>query len=256
MVQLASSHDAFDELSGDVVVVPGFAGSRLVDTQRNNEEYWLTEDLLEDRVHPPMHLPIHVRDDAPDPVVSQGLLTDRPYIEYYSHFIHTLQQTADTSQGRLRVHLFDYDFRRNTVTLASRFIDYIETINRQQQQPVFVIAHSMGGLIALAALHQRPVLFRGILFAGTPFHGCIDALKNLQKGALWGRNRDVFTAETQFQLQSTFTFLPLDGRGLQHRENGTEWLLDFQDIDGKLEVDYAGAITEPGDGLCVNALLY
>ncbi|KAI8053881.1 Alpha/Beta hydrolase protein [Syncephalis plumigaleata] len=229
---LDESRGPFDKLVGDVVIVHGFRGSRLVDTSCNNEEYWFPEALLKDQVHPPMHLPINIRDNEPHNVVSQGYLANRSYIEYYSDFVNSIQQAADTCHGQFQLHWFDYDFRRNILACTTRFIDYLDEIyQRNGRQSITVIAHSMGGLIVLAALHKQPQLFRGVIFAGTPFNGSITAIPHKLIGSPVGENRQVFSAETHFQLQSTFTFYPFDSRGLVHADDGTDWPLDFHDID-------------------------
>ncbi|KAI9591770.1 Alpha/Beta hydrolase protein [Syncephalis fuscata] len=229
--QPTASTQTFDKLSGDIIVIHGFAGSKLVDTRQNNKEYWITQELLDDKIHPPMHLPITTRDNEPDPIITDGYLTNKTYIEYYSSFINGIEDAARVSNGRFRVHLFDYDFRRNNIDTIAKFIHYVEDIyRRRERRAVTVIAHSMGGIITLNAVHKRPELFKAAIFAGSPFNGSITALQAKLNGTPVGRNTECFTAETHFQLQSSFSFFPFDSTGLV-KPDGSDWHINYYDAN-------------------------
>ena len=64
----------------------------------------------------------------------------------------------------------------------------------------------MGGLIALSALNQRPDLFKGIVFCGTPFGPTPLILWGLQRGAPFAR---VFSPEMHFICKSSCIFFKI-----------------------------------------------
>lgn len=72
-----------------------------------------------------------------------------------------------------------------------------------------VVAHSMGGLVALHALARAkdPSVFARILFAGTPFDGCPNCLGPLRFGDVLGRNADICSPRAVFSMRSIFYFL-------------------------------------------------
>lgn len=54
--------------------------------------------------------------------------------------------------------------------MTKNMIDYLEYIySGNGNESIVIIAHSMGGLIALSAAQHRPDLVKGIVFCGTPF---------------------------------------------------------------------------------------
>ena len=54
--------------------------------------------------------------------------------------------------------------------MAANLIKYLASIYSDSDgQGAVIIAHSMGGLVALSAAQQRPDLVKGIVFCGTPF---------------------------------------------------------------------------------------
>ncbi|RKP06933.1 Alpha/Beta hydrolase protein [Thamnocephalis sphaerospora] len=217
----------FDKLTGDVVVIHGWGGSKLVDTTKNNEVYWLTEEVVNNQVHPPMHLPINNRDDDYHPVKNSGYLESSSFLAYYTPFLNAIQQAAQASAGRFRVHLFDYDFRRDNVDTTQKFVAYLNNIyNGNGKKKMSVISHSMGGVITMAAIHQAPHLIGSVVMAGPPFNGSITALHDKLEGAPVGTNTEVFSADTHFLLRSSFCFFPFDGTGLV-RADGSELIIDY-----------------------------
>ena len=93
----------------------------------------------------------------------------------------------DTYYGGLIAHLasshkvipFPYDWRRSIAASAERFADALQEQLAVKGQPVRIVAHSMGGLVARAAFAQRPALWRSfkerdgarLVMLGVPNHG-------------------------------------------------------------------------------------
>lgn len=85
-----------------------------------------------------------------------------------------------------------------------------------------------GGLVVLGALAmaQDPTVFKGVIFAGTPFHGCINVLGPLRRGDRTMFNAEVCAPSVVFSMRSSFYFLPEDGKCFE-REDGTPLPIDF-----------------------------
>ena len=84
---------------------------------------------------------------------------------------------------------FAYDWRRDNNESLERFIAELEAVRqRNGGKPARVVAHSMGGMMAYAALGQRPDLFRCLVLAGAPLHGGIGFLEDLRAGKKDGLN--------------------------------------------------------------------
>ncbi|MFT4174668.1 MAG: CHAT domain-containing protein [Rhodocyclaceae bacterium] len=87
---------------------------------------------------------------------------------------------ANHLESTHRVIRFAYDWRRPVSLLATQLIDALEVaLKAHPDQPVRILAHSMGGLVVREALRTRPDLWERIvarpggrlLMLGTPNHG-------------------------------------------------------------------------------------
>ncbi|GAA6051433.1 hypothetical protein JCM3770_000518 [Rhodotorula araucariae] len=120
----------------------------------------------------------------------------------------------------LRYHSFGYDWRRS-LQLSSKLL--VEKLVRLKEESALrgegpggnglgatIVAHSMGGLVALHALASAPdpTVVRGILFAGTPFQGCINTLGAFKLGGGIALNQKVGSPAVTFSWRSGFYFLP------------------------------------------------
>ncbi|GAA5867660.1 hypothetical protein JCM8547_001334 [Rhodosporidiobolus lusitaniae] len=117
-------------------------------------------------------------------------------------------------------HSWGYDWRRGLELSSKKLLEFLEGLKRESKERgegeggegvgATVIAHSMGGLVMLHALATAPdpTVIRGIVFAGTPFQGCINVLGALKLGGGISRNPKVGSPETVFSWRSTYYFLP------------------------------------------------
>ena len=86
-----------------------------------------------------------------------------------------------------RVETFAYDWRQPLDVLAERFGEFLDRLLRQTKQPVRILAHSMGGLVVRATIHQRrPVMDTlmardgaRLVMLGTPHQGAHSMVENL-----------------------------------------------------------------------------
>ncbi|GAA5827809.1 hypothetical protein JCM11251_007682 [Rhodosporidiobolus azoricus] len=126
----------------------------------------------------------------------------------------------DPLRPALQFHSFGYDWRRSLELSSAELLAKLETLKRASAERgegeggkgvgATVIAHSMGGLVVMHALAQAedPTIFRGIVFAGTPFQGCINILGALKLGGAVPRNPKTGDPATVLSWRSCFYFLP------------------------------------------------
>ena len=101
--------------------------------------------------------------------------------------------------------VFAYDWRQD---LRESGRGLCEAIARLPARRVTLIAHSMGGLVALACLQQGAPKVRKVVFAGTPFAGSPKIFPDLVRGDHAGRNHALLSAEALFTFASAFQLLP------------------------------------------------
>lgn len=106
---------------------------------------------------------------------------------------------------------FCYDWRRNLFELAEEFHDFCER-EFPNGQPVQVVAHSLGGLIAYAAMKEHPNKYEpGGVLVGVPFGTGIQYFQDMHKGYFTelGTCRQ-FLPPAQFTFSSHWSFFPMD----------------------------------------------
>jgi pimeloyl-ACP methyl ester carboxylesterase len=97
----------------------------------------------------------------------------------------------------------DYDSRKELV-------EYLTQIKAETGRGTLVIAHSMGGLVALHALSKSedPTLFTGIIFGSTPFAGTPNIFQPFRWGDSILFNKTICSPSTVFSFRSSFYLLP------------------------------------------------
>lgn len=156
-------------------------------------------------------------------VVADGMLTHIGPLDISRRLIKRLKDME--TKGCCNVDEFGYDWRLGGDYLSDQLIQFLE----KRKGPSIIIAHSLGGLITLRALGQRPDLFQGIIFAGTPFGGCPNILGPFRYGDGVLLNREILNARTNFTMRSSFLLLPTHKRCFVDIETGKEILVDFFD---------------------------
>ena len=148
------------------------------------------------QLHPPSHLSFPFSSPPPSPTAT------------------------DPSRPPLRFHSWGYDWRRSLELSSAELVQFLERLKHESaargEGPdgtglgATVIAHSMGGLVVLHALARAadPTIIRGIVFAGTPWQGCVNTLGPLRLGGGVAFNPKVGTPDICFSWRSGFYFLP------------------------------------------------
>lgn len=124
---------------------------------------------------------------------------------------------------------FAYDWRRDLHETAEALEARLDASKQRHGQPAQVVAHSMGGLIALSVLNRRPELFAGAVFCGSPIGGGVGFLEDMHCGPRVGLNARLLDVRTLFSFPSVYTFFPESGEGLVDRD-GAPLAMDFFDV--------------------------
>jgi CHAT domain-containing protein/pimeloyl-ACP methyl ester carboxylesterase len=140
-----------------VYILPGVMGTHL---SEGDNRIWL--DLLDLSLGKLVNLQISNPDVQPQALVAFA----------YADLVEYLSATHE-------VIPFPYDWRLSILDEAKRFASEIEAKLKETDQPIRIIAHSMGGLVARAMLGQRPDLWDEIrkrdgarfIMLGTPNEG-------------------------------------------------------------------------------------
>eukprot|EP00587_Corethron_hystrix_P009306 CAMPEP_0113325166 /NCGR_PEP_ID=MMETSP0010_2-20120614/17557_1 /TAXON_ID=216773 ORGANISM="Corethron hystrix, Strain 308" /NCGR_SAMPLE_ID=MMETSP0010_2 /ASSEMBLY_ACC=CAM_ASM_000155 /LENGTH=370 /DNA_ID=CAMNT_0000184841 /DNA_START=158 /DNA_END=1267 /DNA_ORIENTATION=+ /assembly_acc=CAM_ASM_000155 len=105
--------------------------------------------------------------------------------------------------------VFAYDWRRSVDELSYDFEDFCRV--RFPGRPVQVLAHSLGGLIAFAAMRRDPQKFQiGGTVVGVPFGTGLQYLQDLHRGYYTELERcRQFLPQTQMSFSSHACFFPL-----------------------------------------------
>jgi pimeloyl-ACP methyl ester carboxylesterase len=209
-----------------VVFIHGFKGACL-DHSESGRRHWLTGSQALSWFNPGIVLPMVWKGDCQgrDRLIPVEPLRRVLHVPFYGPFMNWCLQRFET------FYSFSYDWRRDNLENVSGFVQYLRDISaRHGDQPLRIIAHSNGGLIAYAAMSLHPELFHSIIFAATPFGGGIGVLEDLHLGSKSGLNRHIASPEVMFSFVTTFAFFPLSHESSQvYSGKGKLMSLDWYD---------------------------
>ncbi len=221
-----------------VILIHGIGGADL-DYQPKGKGIWsngFPNDVLIGRAGDPQNLQFDAsgvpRPDTISKDVKAVGFYDVPGGRNITDLSKFLQKNGYVKNSEL--YEFAYDFRFSAVYNASRLGELIADIRgKNKNQPVDIVAHSFGGLIAkqyLSSLANAANVGQ-VIFVGTPHLGAPKALKALR----YGDNLDVKIIDgcklkrVVHNLPGMFNLLP----GRRYFEaNGGGYFEDADDIDG------------------------
>lgn len=223
---------ALEMLTGDVVVMGGYRGSILRST-RTNRQVWVPVKvgLNIRKVNLEVGLDPEDEERMEETIYPSGMLTNIGPVDISKRLFKRLRECENAKNGKLRVWDYGWDWRLSPHILSRKLISFLEQLPCNQsgspeERGATVIAHSLGGLITRHAINQRPELFAGVLFAGTP-QRCINILGPIRNGDAVLLNEKVLTAQVNFSLRTSFAFLPEDGFCFINKNTGEEFPIDF-----------------------------
>ncbi|SPO32251.1 uncharacterized protein UTRI_02808 [Ustilago trichophora] len=212
--------DYFKNLSGNVVILGGYRGSVLRDAE-TNMMMWIPIKVGVGLRRPTLELglSIEAEDRSEDLVYSSDMCT------HIGKLVDMGKRLEERVAGRrhAKVYSWGYDWRLSLARSSRRLITFLEELYDHSADPTTgngkkrgakVIAHSMGGLVALHALAtcSNPRIFEGLVFASTPFRGTPNILGPFRFGDSALFNDTICSPRATFSFRSSFYLLPTDGR--------------------------------------------
>ena len=157
---------------------------------------------------------------------SKGILDQvGSFIERSSNFgfFNKTKSTAKQQQSRHTMKhcrptaVFTYDWRRPLPELCTELNEFC--CQTFPNQPVQIVAHSLGGLMSFGAMRENPTKYApGAVVVGVPFETGIQYLQDLHKGYYTELDRcRQFTPAAQFTMSSHWGFFPINKDRLEDR---------------------------------------
>ena len=109
---------------------------------------------------------------------------------------------------------FSYDWRRELPEAVERLTETLNAAAMKDGDAPIVVAHSMGGLVTLLTLRERPHLASGVLFAGTPFGTGIAFTEDCTDGTPAGLGSKPLDPFAHASWSAHWVFFPTDGTGI------------------------------------------
>jgi pimeloyl-ACP methyl ester carboxylesterase len=252
-----------------VIVIPGILGSELINP-KTGERVWPSAFRTSQEGLPiSPNLEANRDDLVPGKIVETAKLAKLlPEVYVYRDLLNALRRYAGYREGdwenpgadgdRDTFYVFAYDWRRDNVTNARELVRRIQRLKdklNRQDLKFYVVAHSMGGLIArYAAMYGDADLPSGdgaiqptwngaahiskIVMIGVPNAGSADAFATLVEGysVTEGLRRRVpllnkLTAEDAARTPSVFQLLPHANVVSFLDENLNPIVIDLYDIE-------------------------
>lgn len=247
----ANSHAYFRNLDCNVVIMGGYRGSVLRDAQ-TKQMMWVPLKVGVGLRRPTLELGLDTVDEdkARDLVLPGDMLggighmvdMGRRLRERCQQSLEKAKKKCSTRDGVIQqadVYSWGYDWRlslgRASKELQTLLLKLWEESAPEEanRRGACVVAHSMGGLVALHALGQtqKPEIFRHVIFASTPFLGTANILGPFRFGDAALFNDTVCSPRATFSFRSSFYLLPTDPGGGRcfEEEDGQPHDVDFLD---------------------------
>ncbi|GAA5862117.1 hypothetical protein JCM3774_006180 [Rhodotorula dairenensis] len=242
----AASSDPIERLYGNVVMLGGYRGSVLRDA-KTHKRLWIPLKVGFGLRKADLGLGLEPEDElrSAETVIATSMLAQvGGWIDLGKKLKERLKQVSaaqlhptphlsfpfsstppspiatDPTRPPLRFHSWGYDWRRSLELSSAELVRFLERLKLESASRgegpdghglgATVIAHSMGGLVVLHALARAkdPTIIRGIVFAGTPWQGCVNTLGPFRLGGGVAFNAKVGSPDICFSWRSGFYFLP------------------------------------------------
>lgn len=226
-----------EKLTGDIVILGGYRGSILRSAEPPHQQLWapVKIGLNMRKVDLEVGLDHEDEENMEERIIPSGMLQNIGPIDISRKLFRKVAACENVRKGKLRLWDYGYDWRLSPHLLSRKMIEFLEKLPSNQpdsQEPrgALVLAHSLGGLITRHAVNQRPELFSGVVYVGTP-QRCINVLGPLRDGDSVLLNEKILTAQVNFSIRTSFVFLPEDGACFANKETKEEYRVDFHDVN-------------------------
>uniref|UniRef100_A0A093Y2N4 Uncharacterized protein n=1 Tax=Talaromyces marneffei PM1 TaxID=1077442 RepID=A0A093Y2N4_TALMA len=183
-------------------------------------------------------------------IIAREVLSHIGPVDICRRLLQRLSKHEKSRNGDIRVWDYGYDWRLSPHLLSKRLIKFLEGLPCNapgippEKRGAYVIAHSLGGLITRHAVNQRPELFAGVVYAGTPQH-CVNILGPLRNGDEVLLSSKVLTAQVNFTIRTSYALLPDNGRCFIDKDTKEDYLVDFFDVNSWDKYALSPCITAP-----------
>ncbi|MBC7474219.1 MAG: hypothetical protein H7263_07985 [Candidatus Sericytochromatia bacterium] len=213
---MQSSQNTIQNTDETLVFIHGIKGGVLAD-KRTGDTAWITVPQALGVSTPNLKLPLQWSDaDIPQqakdnliavsPVDRLTLIPNIIDIKIYNGIL------TEGAKKYKNFYPFGYDWRRSNLDSLDDYLKFLRKIVAKHHKPVKVIAHSMGGLLTMAAMQADPELFDTVFFVGTPFAGGVGFLDDLHQGVSTGTNSKILSPEVVASMPSTYSLFPLEAK--------------------------------------------
>ncbi|KAF7593396.1 hypothetical protein BBP40_011586 [Aspergillus hancockii] len=227
-------NEATSELTGDVVIMGGYRGSVLRSAKPPQRQLWVPMKVGLNLRKVDLEVGLDPEDEErmEETIIPSGVLSHVGPVDICRRLMKHLRKCENAVKGDLRVWDYGYDWRLSPHLLSRKLIKFLEGLPcnapnvPREKRGAWVVAHSLGGLITRHAVNQRPELFAGVLYAGTPQH-CVNILGPLRNGDDVLLSSRVLTAQVNFTFRTSFALLPEDGHCFIDKRTKEEYRVDF-----------------------------
>ncbi|OBR13958.1 hypothetical protein CH63R_02684 [Colletotrichum higginsianum IMI 349063] len=240
-----------ETLTGDIVILGGYRGSILRSAEPPHHQLWAPVKIGLNMRKVDLEVGLDPEDEETmeKRIIPSGMLQNIGPIDISKKLFKKIGACENVRKGKLRLWDYGYDWRLSPHLLSRKMIEFLEKLPSNQpgsKEPrgALVLAHSLGGLITRHVVNQRPDLFSGVVYVGTP-QRCINVLGPLRDGDAVLLNEKILTAQVNFSLRTTFVFLPDDGLCFVDKETKEEYKVNFHDVNDWIKYRLSPCIEPP-----------
>ncbi|KAL0931668.1 uncharacterized protein CTRU02_212621 [Colletotrichum truncatum] len=226
-----------ETLTGDIVILGGYRGSILRSAEPPHHQLWAPVKIGLNMRKADLEVGLNPEDEESmeERIIPSGMLQNIGPIDISRKLFRKIASCDNVRKGKLRLWDYGYDWRLSPHLLSRKMIEFLEKLPSNQpdtKEPrgALVLAHSLGGLITRHVVNQRPELFSGVVYVGTP-QRCINVLGPIRNGDAVLLNEKILTAQVNFSLRTTFVFLPEDGACFVNKDTKEEYRINFHDVN-------------------------
>ncbi len=199
-----------------LIFIHGMEGGVLVDKKTGQTE-WVTAPEGLGLSTPDLKLPLKWSNDEIPKQDKDNLIAISPIdrITLIPNIIDVKIYNGILTEGAKKYknfYPFGYDWRRSNLDSLDDYLRFLRKVVTKNHKPVRVIAHSMGGLLTMAAMQAEPELFDTVFFVGVPFSGGVGFLDNLHQGVSTGINSKILSPEVFSSMPSAYSLFPTEAK--------------------------------------------